>query len=689
MKIWTREEQEDHRKRRSFSVRMSLFFFSVFVIFAVIIVRTASLQFVEAPKLQEEAKERATQDIPMKPVRGTIYSADKAKLAYSEPTHSLYITFEQDFSKGEGLKNRPKLDAALQETLNVFKEKGDANVTNPTMEEWVDTKQLDVNNKKNFGYSQRLAKTDLSDDEIAYFKENKNKYKGLLTFDVAEETSRRYDADTVAVQTVGYVKRFGSVLDPDYGIDFYRDIAANLSKQEDQGLKYTEHENVGYYGLEQQYQEELRGKNGYRKIGVNMQNTAQGVEEIVPPLKGYDVWSTINKSIQLKTEEAMARQLAKLPKAISASAVAMEIDTGNVVAMANLPDFDPNVYRTGSISTANAEATEYYYLNGAIRSKPTNDTGKKAESVVYLGSTIKPLSVLIGLQEGLFSTTTTYNDTGIVKYGRNDSDSIRNSGSHAYGLLTPSRAIEKSSNTFIIEMIGKRLFDRDGAESLNVWDKHMKEFGLGVETGIDLPDEWPGKADYLKDANSSALSRMVFASFGQKGKYTTMQLAQYTAMLANRGERIEPHLVSKITDSEGEVVCEFKRTVLNKVDFADAYWDVVQKGMATDVSSSFGDFAYKDNFARKTGTSTQGTKPNLFDNGVFIAYAPRDNPKLAVAVMVPEGGFGSESAAPIARAIFDAYDYEYGLDGVPKKSLEQEGENADSEGETQASANGE
>ncbi|WP_172199487.1 peptidoglycan D,D-transpeptidase FtsI family protein [Saccharibacillus qingshengii] len=678
MRIWSREEQDDFRKRRSFNVRMSLFFFTVFVVFAIIIVRTAALQFVEAPRLQKEAEERATQDIPMKPVRGTIFSADGAKLAYSEPTQSLYITFEQDFSEGEGLKNRPKLDTALTEILGVFKKKGKTNVPNPVLKDWIGVKQLDVDNKKNFGYSHRLAKTDLSDDEIAYFKENKNKYKGLLTFEVAEETTRRYDDDMVAVQTIGYVKRFGSVLD---NVDYYKNIAANLKKQEDQGLQYTENETVGYFGLEQQYQEELRGKNGYRKIGVDAQNTAQGVEEVVPPVKGYNIWSTINKNVQQTTEEAMRNQLRKLPKAISASAVAMEIDTGKVVAMANMPDFDPNVYRTGSISDADYHDSEYAYLNGAIRSKPTNDTGKKAESVVYLGSTIKPLSVLIGLEEGLITPNTYYEDTGIAEYGKG-SDKIRNAGGHAYGGMGPSRAIEKSSNTFMVKMIGERFFLRDGAKSLNIWDEYMKKFGLGVKTGVDLPDEWAGKADYLTETEGSGspLSRMVFASFGQKGRYTTMQLAQYTAMLANKGKRIEPHLVSKITDSEDKLVKPIKPKVLDEVSFPDKYWQIVQNGMRTEVDASFGDFGY--DFARKTGTSTQGTKPNLFDNGVFIAYAPRENPKLAVAVMVPEGGFGSESAAPIARAIFDAYDEEYGLDGTPKK---EETPNAD--GET--AANGE
>ncbi|CAM4080378.1 peptidoglycan D,D-transpeptidase FtsI family protein [Saccharibacillus endophyticus] len=673
MKILSKEERDDHRKRKSFGVRMSLFFFVVFVVFAVIIIRTAALQFVEAPKIQAEAEERASQDIPMKPVRGTIFAAGGEKLAYSEPTQTLYLTFEQDFSKGEGLKNRPKLDAALKEILATLNEKGNPDVPNPTMEEFVDQDLLDLENKNSYGYSARPAKTGLSDDEIAYFKENKHKYAGILSFEVVEETLRRYDSDTVAVQTIGYVKKFDSVSGENSKIDFYKDIAAGLKTQTDKGEIYSRTENVGYFGLEQQFQTQLRGKNGYRKIGVTAQNTAQGTEEVVPPVKGNNVWTTINKTVQMDTEDAMSKQLAKLPNSISASAVAMEIDTGNVVAMANMPDFDPNVYRTGSISTANYDAIEYYYLNGAIRSKPTNDTGKKAESVVYLGSTIKPLSVLVGLQEGLITLNTEYNDVGIAEYGKGK-DKIRNSGSHAYGLLNPVTAIMHSSNTFMVKKIGEALYLRDGIESLNIWDKHMKEFGLGVPTGIELPGEWAGGIDYLNEKDGSTLSRMAYASFGQKGKYTTIQLAQYTAMLANHGSRIQPRLVDKITDSDGETVDTPPTKVLNKVDLPEQYWNAVNDGMRTKVDDSFGDFAYKDNFARKTGTSTQDLNGKQVDNGVFIAYAPRDNPKLAVAVMVPEGGFGSESAAPIARAIFDSYDKVYGLDGTPKAEENAEGE---------------
>ncbi|MNZ83956.1 Penicillin-binding protein 2B [compost metagenome] len=132
---------------------------------------------------------------------------------------------------------------------------------------------------------------------------------------------------------------------------------------------------------------------------------------------------------------------------------------------------------------------------------------------------------------------------------------------------------------------------------------------------------------------------------------------------------MEPHLVSKITDENGNIVKQFEPMVLNEVNFSDKYWDEVISGMETSVQTAFAGFPY--DFARKTGTSQQLGDGVNRDNGVFIAFAPRENPKLAVAVVIPEGGFGSASAAPVARKIFDAYDQEYGLDGVPKKTKQQ------------------
>ncbi len=364
----------------------------------------------------------------------------------------------------------------------------------------------------------------------------------------------------------------------------------------------------------------------------------------------------------------------------------MEVDTGNIVAMASMPDYDTNVWTAEKMDTDVWNEIMGNYQNGTITPYSSGMSGHEFGSTVLLGSTIKPLSVLIGLNEGFFTTSTIYQDRGIAYFGKNDNASVRNASGHVYGTMDPARAIEKSSNAFMVDMVGKKLWEKYQSGGIDVWDKYMKEFGLGVSTQSGLPREFLGQINYTDtEAAGSAQAALVYASFGQQGRYTVLQLAQYASTLANEGVRIKPQLVSKITDSDGNTVKEFRREVLDEVtSFDKSFWREIKKGMNSEVSA-FSDFPY--DFARKTGTSQQTDRTNTNrDNGVFIAFAPRENPKLAVAVVIPEGGFGSNSAAPVARKIFDAYDWEYGLDGVPKKSLKSAGSDAAGADGTDAAA---
>lgn len=672
-KIYSDDPREQEIElQRHFNIRLNLFFFSAFAIFTVIIVRLAILQFVEGPTLAQQGTGLRVKDVPLPPTRGTIYAAGGERLAYSTPVQSLYITLQKDYSKSSdrGKENRPEAIALAEKLKAAFDKYGNPQAEPMTLDDIIDA--MDLEYRRANGFAPRRIKIDLTKQEIAYFLERKGQFPGI---DIVEESIRHYDEDRVAVQTIGYLRKFSSTLDVSW-YDSVRELMASENK--DPSLEYTPEEFVGFDGLEMQYQHELRGKNGYKSVPIDPRNMATGIPELTAPEKGYDLHTTINKNVQLTAQQAITDQLKWLhsnrvsgklhPDAKTGYAVAMEVESGNIIAMASMPDYDSNVWKSGGVSGDVWKQIENNYKNGTVTPFGSGRSGHNFESTVLLGSTIKPLSVLIGLNEGLFTTNTYYNDRGIAYFGRNDSSSVRNSGRHAYGSMDPSRAIYKSSNAFMVDMIGKKLYKQYGAEGIDVWDKYMKEFGLGVSTEVDLPSEYLGKLEY-KDENETALARLVYASFGQQGKYTAMQLAQYTATLASRGKRMEPHLVSKITDSDGNMVKEFEPKVLNEVNFKKEHWNEVISGMKTDVSA-FNGFPY--DFARKTGTSEQAYRGKMIDNGVFIAFAPRENPKLAVAVIVPEGGFGSQSAAPIARKIFDAYDQEYGLDGVPKKTKQSQ-----------------
>ncbi|QWU15348.1 Cell division protein FtsI/penicillin-binding protein 2 [Paenibacillus sophorae] len=676
---------DETNRKSTLALRINVFFFSTFVIFCVIIIRLAVLQFVEGPTLTEVEANRDTKDVPLAAMRGSILAAGGEKIAYSTPVQSLYITLTKEYTEKKTDKTtevtdftpeaKAKVDKLAADLVDKFNELGDSSEEKLTVEQVKES--FDLNFRKYNGYTPRRIKVGLSTKEVAYFMEHKDEYPGL---EVVEENVRHYDKDTVAVQTVGYVKLFKN----SNSLPIYQNILNAMKKKDSNpGLMYKDEEYVGFDGLERQYQRELRGQNGYLVISINPQNMADKIEKVVPPVKGNDIWMTTNKNVQLKTQQAITDQIKWLhthavqgkthPNAITGYAVAMEVDTGNIVAMASMPDYDTNAWVNGNIMEI-WDAIQNNYQNGTITPIMAGRSGHGFESIVLLGSTVKPLSVLLGLNEGLFKTSDWYTDTGITSFGKAGYETkVRNASGHVLGRMYPAEAIAQSSNVFMVDMVGKKLNNKYGSKGIDVWDKYMKEFGLGVFTGVDLPNEHRGQINYRKEAKTGSVqSALVYASFGQQGAYTTLQLAQYASTLANKGERIKPHLVSKITDSSGKVVKTFGREVLNTVKMDDSYWNEVKKGMNSKVDV-FDGFPY--DFARKTGTSQQDyydkSGKHTVDNGVFIAYAPRNKPKLAVAVIIPEGGFGSNSAAPVARKIFDAYDWEYGLDGVPKKSLQQ------------------
>lgn len=677
---------DDPKPNQSLSLRINIFFFGTFIIFCIIIVRLAIIQFVEGPTLSEAETSRDTKNVPLSSIRGSILAKGGEKLAYSTSVQTLYFSLTSEYTetvtdKESKLTSRSPEATAKANQLAADLAADFAKYGAKVPEDEVITKDavlkaMDLDSKVYSGFMLRPIKRGLVQEEIAYFMEHKDKYPNLT---VSEEDERHYDPDTVASQTVGYIKTFKKA----DSLDIYKNILAAMKNDADPGLSYRSDEFVGFDGLELQYQRELRGRNGYLTVGVNAKNMADGIEAIVPPVKGNDIWTTIDKNIQLKTEQAILDQIKWVhsnpvqgkvhPDAKTGYAVAMEVDTGNIVAMASMEDYDTNIWTSGTMPAEVYNKMQLNYQNGAVTPISSGRSGHNFDSAVLLGSVIKPLTVMIGLNEGFISTSTTYTDKGSTTFGRAGYETtVRNSGGHAYGFFkSPAIAIEKSSNVFMIDMVGKKLYEKYGSEGVNVWDKYMREFGLGELPGSGLPKEYKGLINYFKEAKSgSPQSALVYASFGQQGRYTALQLVQYASTLANQGARIKPQLVSKITDQAGNTVKTFGREVLNEVKFDKSYWREVIKGMNTSVTA-FEDFPY--DFARKTGTSQQEyyIKNNsyLADNGVFIAFAPRENPKLAVAVIIPEGGFGSNSAAPVARKIFDAYDWEYGLDGTPKKNI--------------------
>ncbi|WP_051318110.1 peptidoglycan D,D-transpeptidase FtsI family protein [Cohnella thermotolerans] len=652
-------QKREIRIRRHFSFRLNLFFFLTFGLFSLLIVRLAYLQFVEAAALKDQKNSLGTAGVSIPPIRGNIYDSEGNRIAYSTSTQSLYYTLATGTKPEEGRA----LAARLVQAFNLY---GDASVPALTAEEVFE--KMDFKGRVHYPFQQRRIKTGLTQKEIAYFSEHRDEFKGI---DIVEESIRQYAPDRVAVQLVGYMNKMKGAKE---NLAFYKNINKN---QDDPALKYLDSEEVGYDGLELMYQNELRGRNGYKTYQVNNQSMIVGDAKLTKPVKGQNLYLTINRHVQLTAQQAIMDQIQSIRQSTAKQekdaqpttgyAVAMEVDTGKVVAMASMPDYDPNVWQ-GGIDSATFAQIMPFMENGTIKEvyPPYDDPKERAQhptSLVPLGSTQKPLTILVGLSEKLITPTTTWNDPGYFPFGAKGHETeVQNASRAANGTLTPTRAIAKSSNAFMAANVGDALFKRDRSKGVDVWDSYMKRFGLGVKTGSGLPKESAGTIEYFHEAKAgSAQSALIYASFGQQGKYTTLQLAQYASMLANRGKRMQPQFVDHRTDADGNVVATFQPVVLGTVDFPNVYWETIEKGMDQVPVQGFEGVQYS--FRRKTGTSQQQGvgKRKFVENAVFIAYAPAEKPKLAVAVVVPDGGYGGWGAAPIARKIFDAYDATVGL----------------------------
>ncbi|MGG1515510.1 penicillin-binding transpeptidase domain-containing protein [Paenibacillus oryzisoli] len=658
-------KKKEITKKKHFSIRINIFFFATFILFSVLIVRLAILQFVQSKELKAEENTNTNQTNKIAPIRGNIFDSTKSPLAYTIPVQSLFFRIEpgqQDKDAIIALAKRLKTD--------VFDKYGKPNTVNPTPEEIVLSMDLgyDINKNKvkdpSYYYVPRRIKADLSKSEIAFLLEHRDEFKWL---EVAEESIRAYEMDddntTIATQLVGYTNAFST------------QTAKEIYKDNPNSEEYLSNENVGFDGIERMFQDELRGKNGSKKYPVNAAMKIIGRAEVTAPIKGNNLYLTINKDIQKTTEKMLKDHINYLRepshandaylkwgmKASSAFAVAMEVDTGRIVTMANYPDYDANKW-TGGISPTIYKDISTYISNGTIMTAKAKypdekENAKHPSSIVFMGSTIKPLSVLIGLKEKLFTAGQTYYDSGTFNFGKDGH--ISNSDKAAYYNINASEAIEHSSNTYMSAMVGIPFWIKYGREDSNVttkWAEYLSKFGLGVKTGSGLPGEFAGSNDFFKNAEKDSYqSAMVYASWGQNEKTTTLQLAQYTATLASRGKRMKPLFVDEIRDYQGQLVKRFEPEVLedSSKEFAQADWNTIIHGMK---SGAEGIEELPFNVARKTGTSTQTVSGGSVENAVFIAFAPVESPKLAVAVVVPEGGFGRYGASPIAAKIFQAYD---------------------------------
>lgn len=657
----------ENKQKSHIPLRLNVFFFIIFILFSVLIFRLVVIQIVEGKNYYEVSRMQSTQSVPIAPIRGNIYDRNGEMIAKTVPSYS--VVFKED-----GLTKEEIIDLAYR-LADLFETEPEQIIK--SMDVGYDLQGNPQPRKEN-RFQPKKIKSEVNEQQMAILVEQASSYNGV---ELVLDPMRKYSADRIAVQLTGYVRPYS--------------VATGLmDKYKDQDEIYLPWEPVGMDGVEYMMQDELRGEGGYREMLVDAQGRLIRQIKEVPPKQGNNVYLTVDSRMQKDAKQAIEEHLrflreeapgkSRAPNARTAYAVAIEVDTGKVVMMMSYPDYDPNVWNY-PISQETLENIRFYYKNGAIREAPWDayplpfeENLKHPSSLVYMGSTMKPLTVLIGLMEGVITPNDSWRDPGKYYFGKGG-DFMRNFNNGNYGLLTPVKAISNSVNTYMAR-IGNEMA-LSVKNSVEIFRNYMHQFGLGVRPGSGLPYESDGNERDLINAYElyGAQSALVQASIGQQQKFTALQLAQYAATLASEGKRMKPLVVDKVVDSKGNTVEQMKPEILNEVNIPTEYFKLVQKGMVEVVTSgtarnTFAGFPYSA--AAKTGTSEQAIwiccnengkyyKDRVVDNSVFISYAPVESPKLAVAVVVPEGGYGGTGAGVIARRIYESYDKYYGLTGSP------------------------
>lgn len=430
--------------------------------------------------------------------------------------------------------------------------------------------------------------------------------------------------------------------------------------------KYDQNDIIGKSGIESVFEKYLKGTNGVKQIDMNVDGTTTNEYISKEAVSGSNVVLTIDAKLQAVTEEALKNNINKIASggfgkaygADAGAAVVLNIKSGEVLAMASYPDYNPSDFINGINSS-----TWNYYING--NTKPLEN---KAISAMYSpGSTYKMATAIAGLETGAITPTEKINDTGVYKkYNSEWKCWIYSSYGYGHGRFNVSQAIQHSCNYFFYE-VG----DRIGIDTLAKYSYYL---GLGHKTGVELTGEISGVLASTKIAEQEHRvwnpGETISAAIGQSyNTFTPLQMAKYVAMIANRGKKLDVTVVKSIINSDGSEVPrdEYEAYVNEKLgitedDGEDLTFNpdninAILEGMRG-VTSESGGTAYSTfaNFdievGGKTGSAQTGIEGHT--NAWFVGFAPFDDPEIAVVVFVRNGEHGSYTAE-VARDIMAQY----------------------------------
>ena len=462
----------------------------------------------------------------------------------------------------------------------------------------------------------------ISPELYASLQERMSEFRGFFV----EPHPVRIYPDSIAAHFLGYISEVR-----EYDI-------------EKSGGYYRPGDYIGKSGVEKSYETILRGQRGIKNMlvdsrGVQKESYAKGAFDTLA-VPGERLISSLDARIQKLGEKLMRNKVGSI--------VAIEPSTGEILCFVSSPTYDPNMMVIGPDRGKNAVALDKDpYKPFVVR--PI--TGRYPP-----GSSFKPLSALIALQEGIITPQTTYNCPGYYVSGNR-----RVRCTHVHGTVNLSSAIGGSCNGYF-SMVFEKLINRQGAKkteaSFTDWRTNVVKFGLGEKLGIDLPDEKAGSMpkaslyDKWYHKGGWRSGTILSLAIGQgEVEATPLQLANIECIIANHGYYYLPHLVKSIGNNS---VTEKKYQEQHKVGINSKYFEAVIDGMQSvvDYGTAHGSKIPGINMVGKTGTAQNRHGK---DHSVFVAFAPRENPKIAIAAIVENSGDGGTWAAPISSFIIEKY----------------------------------
>ena len=585
--------------------------FGILLLAGLLVLRMAQLQVVEYEHFSTLSENNRVRIVPLAPTRGLIYDRNGVELAQNTATFSLEIVPE----------NVEDMDALLAELAQLVE-------ITPA-----DSERFRGMLKKKSRFQSVPLRYRLNEEEVARFSVNRHRFPGA---DVHARLTRSYPLGASAVHLLGYV---GAMNEEDL--------------QSVDAAEYRGTTHIGKTGVEQAYESLLHGKPGFQHVETNAQGRTLRVLERSDPIPGSNIHLTIDASLQAVAERALGAE--------NGAVVAVDPATGGLLAFASTPVYDPNLFVDG------IDSKTYQKLLAS----PDRPLFNRALNGQYPpGSTVKPFVGLAGLELGHVSLDHELFCPGWYRLPGRERR-YRDWKKWGHGKVNLTRSIVESCDVYFYAL----------ARAMGIDEMHdyLAAFGFGQRTGIDLYGESAGlmPSQEWKRRNKGQAwypGETLITGIGQGFMLATpLQLAMATATLSTRGVRLRPQVVLRRDDSAGESTADLMPETLDTITpnlqsnwqtVIDAMADVVHgpKGTARRIGVGA---TYR--IAGKSGTAqvfgiaqneeydAEKVDKKLRDHALFIAFAPVDNPRIALAVLVENGGGGSKVAAPIARKMMDHY----------------------------------